>query len=489
MKPFPGFFCADWRCALIACAMVSSCSNTLQSHVTTPSIPPANSVAPTAATLSTTMNQPSLSRAARADLDRQLHAVVSHSEPQLASLSAVAIRGGRVVYSNAFGNAFIHPTNPDLHRAATPDSIYRIASISKLIVSLGVVALVDAGQLDLDRDISEYLGYSLRNPHFPNDRISLRMLVTHTSSLRDACGYNFGETVDLRDVLLPGGSRYGKGEMWSSQRAPGGYFHYCNFAWGIIATAMERATGERFDRLMQRVLFAPLKVTASFDPAQLSENDLARVATLYRKRVDKDGKETWQVNGPWIAHVDDYSTTAPKPRASAAYRVGTNGSVYAPQGGLRISANDLARVMLMLMNEGELDGERVLSKAAVALLLAEQWRYDKTAFGGKGNRADDDEGEGGLFNAWALGPQRFLDVSGKARGDRLVEGGGFTGFGHLGNAYGLTSAFAFDPKTKNGMIFLVGGVASNPDKTKGRYSAFYPYEEQILTALFRSALQ
>jgi CubicO group peptidase (beta-lactamase class C family) len=241
--------------------------------------------------------------------------------------------------------------------------------------------------------------------------------------------------------------------------------------------------------LMQRILFAPLGVTATFDPAQLPQSDLSRVATLYRKRSEVNGKEVWNPSGPWVAQVDDFSASPPKPRGTDAYRVGTNGSLYGPQGGVRISANDLARMMQMLMNEGELDGRRVLSKSAVKQLLAEQWRYDKTAFAGKGNRAEDDEGEGGLFNAWALGPQTFLDVSGKARGDRIVEGGGFTGVGHLGNAYGLTSAFIFDPKTKNGLIFLVGGVGSDPEKAKGEYSAFYRYEERILTALYRGALK
>jgi CubicO group peptidase (beta-lactamase class C family) len=430
-----------------------------------------------------------LDPAASQTLDRELTAIMDTPGKELSSIAAVAIRDGRIVYSHAIGNAFIDSSDPAKHRKASTETMYRIASISKLVVALGVVKLVDEGKLDVDRDVGEYLGYVFRNPNFPNEKITLRMLLSHTSSLRDSAGYNFPESVNLREVVTPGGSRYQNGAAWAKDRAPGGYFNYCNFNFGVIANVMERATNERFDRLMQRLIFAPMGITATFDPASLSASDRTRIATLYRKRSEVNGKEVWNAAGPWIPQVDDFSKEPPKPRGSDAYVVGTNGSLYGPQGGARISANDLAKLMLMLMNGGEYEGRRVLSKRAVELLLSEQWRYSKGAFDGKGNRAEDDEGEGGLFNAWALGPQIFLDVSGKARGDRIAEGGGFAGIGHLGNAYGLTSAFVFDPKTKDGMIFLVGGTAAEPEKDKGEYSAFYRYEERILTALHRGALQ
>ena len=62
-------------------------------------------------------------------------------------------------------------------RAATADNPVRIASISKLVTALGVLRMVDAGQLDLDRDVSDYLGWRLRNPHFPDTPITLRHLL------------------------------------------------------------------------------------------------------------------------------------------------------------------------------------------------------------------------------------------------------------------------------------------------------------------------
>jgi CubicO group peptidase (beta-lactamase class C family) len=61
----------------------------------------------------------------------------------------------------------------------------------------------------------------------------------------------------LKDVLLPGGALYGKGAMWSAACARP-WFDYVNFNWGVIATVMERAGGERFDRLMRRLIFDPM---------------------------------------------------------------------------------------------------------------------------------------------------------------------------------------------------------------------------------------
>jgi CubicO group peptidase (beta-lactamase class C family) len=84
--------------------------------------------------------------------------------------------------------------------------------------------------------------------------------------------------------------------------------------------------------------------------------------------------------------------------------------------------------------------------------------------------------------------QRFLDISGPNQGDRLIEGGGFKAVGHLGDAWGLTSAIVFDPVTKNGMIFLIGGPGFDPDTNKGKYSALFRHEEQILEALYRRAI-
>ena len=152
---------------------------------------------------------------------------------------------------------------------------------------------------------------------------------------------------------------------------------------------------------------------------------------------------------------------------------------------MRTSAAGLARVMRMLMDRGRLDGKAFLPPETVDLMLSRQWTHDPSA--------GDSEGEYGVhrnyFNAWGLGNQHFLDVSGPYRGDRLVEGGGFTAVGHLGDAWGLAGTFAFNRETRNGIIVLIGGVAIDPMKNPGVYSAFSRHEEKILTAIYRRAIR
>ena len=415
-------------------------------------------------------------------LDAELAAIANDAKRPLASLSALAIRDGRVVYQRQFGRRHIDDTDPARDKLANEATLYRIASVSKLVTTLGALKLVEEGKLALDADIGGYLGYRVRNPHFPDVPVTLRMLLTHTSSLRDDAGYFWPNDIRLQEFLTPGGALYGSGAMWSGDARPGSYFSYANLPWGLVGTIMEKATGERFDRLMKRLILAPLGMEGGYNPAELPARRIADIATLYRKATAGD-TQVWNPQGPWIPQVDDYSRQAPVSRAVPGYEVGANGTLFGPQGGLRASASDLGRVMLMLMNSGELDGRRVLRKATVDEMLARQWpRAGAAGERGYGSHK-------GRFNAWGLGNQQFLGVSGADFGDRLVEGGGFPASGHLGDAYGLFATFAFDREKGNGFVFLVGGTGFDPETERGAYSSAARFEERIATALYRRAIE
>ena len=410
-----------------------------------------------------------------AKLDAELAAIQADPAHPLASLSVLAIRGGKVVYERQFGHRWIDNGDPSRSKRADEKTIYRIASISKLVTTLGVMRLVEDGVLDLDRDVGEYLGYPLRNPHFPAVAVTLRMLLSHTSSLRDDAGY-----------FWPEGQKIGVGvdfpQAWSPRAQPGTYFQYANLPWGVVGTVMEKATGERFDRLMKRLVLDPMGLRGGYHVADLPAGEVASIATLYRKAPTEDGP--WDPKGPWVPQVDDFSKAPPQPRASARYVIGSNATVFGPQGNLHLSVADLGRVMRMLMGRGTLDGKRILKPASVDAMLARQWRSD-----GGGNGLATYGASRDRFNAGGLGNQHFLDVSGPGSGDRIVEGGGFTGIGHLGDAYGLTGAFVFDPASRDGLIFVTGGPGFDPETARGAWSGFFRYEERILTSLYRRAVQ
>lgn len=408
-------------------------------------------------------------------LDSELAAIQADPTRPLASLSVLAIRGGNVVYQRQFGHRWIDGADSTRSKLADEKTIYRIASISKLVTTIGVMRLVEDGVLALDRDIGEYLGYAVRNPHFPEVPVTLRMLLSHTSSLRDDAGYFWPEEKNGVGVELS--------KAWSPQAAPGTWFQYANLPWGVIGTVVEKASGERFDRLMKRLVLDPMGLRGGYHVADLPAEQMASIATLYRKRPTADDAP-WDPSGPWVPQVNDFSKAPPAPRAGAGYVIGSNGTLFGPHGNLHLSVADLGRVMRMLMDRGTLDGKRILRAASVEAMLARQWRSD-----GGGNGLSTYGASRDRFNAWGLGNQHFLDVSGPGFGDRLVEGGGFIGVGHLGDAYGLTGAFVFDPASRDGLIFVTGGPGFNPERARGEWSGFFRHEERILTALHRRAIR
>jgi CubicO group peptidase (beta-lactamase class C family) len=394
--------------------------------------------------------------AAPPSLDAQLAAIVSDPACPLASLSVLAIRNGAIRYEQQCGYRNIAAgLRADAH------TLYRIASVSKLVTTLGLMRLLEDGKVALDQDVATYLGFPLRNPAFPQQPITLRMLLSHTSSLRDDAGYSFPLSSSLRDVITPA--------MWSPRAAPGAYFTYCNLGWGIIGTIMERVTGERFDRLMQRLILAPLGLGGGYNVAELAPPERANLATLYRKRtVDT---EVWNLQGPWIAQADDVHAAAPLP-GIASYTIGTNATPFSPTGGLRVTAHDLGVLMLMLMNGGVHQGRRILQASTLHTMFARAW----TDTGTNGDTLH------GLYHAWGLGNQQF------PRAAPLVDGIAFDAAGHLGDAYGLRAIFACDLAKRCGMVVLIGGSGADPDTRPARHSALAGFEEDIVTALYRRAI-
>jgi CubicO group peptidase (beta-lactamase class C family) len=320
-------------------------------------------------------------------------------------------------------------------RRATPDDPVRIASISKLVVAIGVMRLVEQGKLDLDADVSLLLGHPARNPAFPDRPISLRQLLSHTSSLRDHDDqYVIPLGEKLRSVLADPNS-------WDKAHGPGaGYFAYANLNFPVVASVMERATGERFDRLMQRLVLAPMKLDACFNWATCSDAAVARAVVL-----TQDGK----------AVRDDLGGRRPdcavfvregQPCDLSGWAPGDNGALFSPQGGLRISARGLARVGRMLLGKGTLDGVRILS---VEAMLATTWRFD----GSNGSRT----GESETICSYGLAVHQLS--SGVAGCADNPESKRRMWLGHSGDAYGLRSGLWIDQASDTGIAYLVTDVA------------------------------
>jgi len=373
----------------------------------------------------------------------------------------VADRDG-IVRGSAYGLADVATARP-----ITIDTPLRVASISKAVVAIGVMRLVEAGRLDLDADVSRWLGWRLRNPAFPDVPVTLRQLLSHTSGVIDGPGYGFPLEMALRDALTA--------DRWSGL-APGGRFAYANLNYGIIATVMEAATGERFDRLMTRLVLAPLRIDAGYNWSGASDAAVAAAAILYRTGKDETD---WRPGGPWVPQIDDLKGVRPAcPVRStagcnlAAYRPGSNGTLFSPQGGLRISAAGLAVIGRMLLRGGDVDGVRLLQPASVRALMTPVWRYSA--------RPQDDTYDGAML---CYGPGLHCLSGVKGASDQPVEpapGGAW--WGHLGEAYGLLAGLWIDRGQQRVLVYALTGTRDDPFKPAHR-SGFAAVEENILADL------
>ncbi len=424
-----------------------------------------------AACVGSSLAMPSLSAAAAESLTQKLQALIDDPQCPLPGLSALVIRQGQVVFEGQFGQRVVategRPALP-----VTPDTLFRIASVTKLVVLLGLMRLVEAGRMELDEDVSARLGFQLRHPRFAEVAITPRLLLSHRSGLTDAGGLFFELPATLQGLLGPQGSIAAK--AWGAQ-APGRFFQYCNLNYGVLASVMEVAGGQRFDRLMQQLVLGPLGMTGGFDASALPPEQLAQVAVLYRKRR---GEQAYDSAGPWVPQVDDFSREPPKPfRGLADYPLGSNGTLFGPQGRLRVRVKDLGVIARMLLDQGRHGGQAFLRPASLRQMFSEQWRFDAETANG--------DNLGGLFQAWGLGLQHFIDRSSAGRGDRVYPG--LQAWGHLGFAYGLHSGLLLDPEHGHAIAYAISGEGADPERFPGRHSSLPLFEERLQQLLWAHA--
>lgn len=348
-------------------------------------------------------------------------------------------------------------------RPVTADDPVRVASISKLVVAIAVMRLVEQGALDLDADVSTLLGWPLRNPAFPDRPITLRLLMSHRSGLADGVDYVLPLDAELRSVLTDP-------KAWDPAHPPGGFFRYTNLNFPVVASVMERATGERFDRLMDRLVLAPLGLDACYNFAGCSDGAAARAVVLYHEgkpvRDDHHGGRPACPVTPAIDGSCDLSR----------WRTGANGAIFSPQGGLRISARGLAKIGRLLLGRGTVDGVTLLTPRSVALLERPLWTFDGDARAPNGETGSDPStgmAFGGFYCSYGLAVTFLATRASGCRDDPF--GDGRKRIGHAGDAYGLRSGLWIDRERGTGVAYF----ATDVPMVAGTRSAFTPVEEAL----------
>lgn len=326
----------------------------------------------------------------------------------------------------------------------------RIASISKLVMALATLRLVDEGKVDLNADVSRYLGWQVRNPAYPYAPVTLAQILSHRSGLRDDAGYVIPLGESLAAKLAEPGAWYGD--------APPGEapFEYANLGSPVVATVLEAASGERYDRLVDRLVFAPLGIDACLNWIGCGDATVARAVTLYRSTG-----EVARDDAPDLPPNCTVPVAEGVECALAAYVPGTNASIFSPQGGVRIGMIDLAKIGAALLREDE------------RLLSPEGYRQLK-------RRLPPIEGSAPNFCFYATGVHTLYPGLGGCADDFFPDS--MRRYGHAGEAYGLRSGLWMAEDETSGIAYFTTSV---PDRTAPDEGGFAPEE----VALVRRALE
>ncbi len=310
-------------------------------------------------------------------------------------------KDGEVVYERYYG---VQQTTTKV--PVTADTYFRCASVTKLVTGIGLLKMMDEGILDPDADISGYLGYTVYNPRFPDTPITLRMLMSHTAGLNETASYS-AKSSRLRDMIDV--TRKARSNFKNVK--PGTQYAYSNFGAGLTGAIVESVTGKDVSSYMREFLFAPLGIDAAYHISQLENPDF--VTATYKKNGKLYAAPSYMLRQEYI----------PEALPDVHYRTTV--------GSLLIRPRDLMKLGIAICGDGTVDGVRVLSEKAIAMMREEQ-SLDTT-----GITADS--------------PYTFFTI----RQDTLFEGKRV--YGHQGTDEGVVCNLYVEPESGLSIVVMSNG--------------------------------
>lgn len=350
--------------------------------------------------------------AAEADDESRLEGEIMelYRQQDLTGLSIAVVKGDSIIYERAFGYREIPGKNSRKGEQLASDDIFKIASVSKTFVATAIMKLQEQGVLSLKDDAQKYLDFPLRNPHHPDVPITIEQLIVHTSSVNDRCGYT-----DLDSINPAVNKDYKRCYFYG---VPDKYYNYSNMNYTLLGAVIEGAAGERFDDVIDRLICQPLGLNAGYNVERL---DSTKFVNLYYY-LPKYPKTRFVNQVAYKDYPDELGKN---------YQLGKSVALEVPAGGMKISAPDLAKFMIMHMQSGEYEGKRIISKKSEKLM--------RKNYVGKYN--------------YGLSFRRY-DFLGK---DNIM-------YGQTGGASGIKSAMIFNPDKRYGFVILsTGNTTTEPD--------------------------
>lgn len=283
-------------------------------------------------------------------------------EAAIPGLAIARIKNGQTVLLQTYGKANIETGVP-----VTKDTLFNLASISKPIMGIVLLQLVDQGKLDLEQDINHYLPFRVDNPYTTEEKITLRHLASHSSGIADFYDINsYAENRDsetslgqhLTSLLLANGDNYQQGKYFL-QQLPGEKRKYSNLAAGLAGYLVEATTGISLAQYSKTNVFPALAMPHT--SWLLHDVALETVAVPYEVEqcvpylllcADTESPSLNYLIGRYIDPPANYKSFKPYPHF---------GNPQYPDSGVRSSISELSRFLVAILNNQDNDGRPLLS--------------------------------------------------------------------------------------------------------------------------------
>lgn len=252
---------------------------------------------------------------------------------QVPGLALAVVQGQEVCYAGGFGVTSVE----DGGLPVTPQTLFRIGSVTKPLTGTALMRLVESGKPALDRPISNHLPWLTLGEGDAAQRITLRMLLSHTSGLpTDAEHFGPRDPGGLERFVREEAPRY------SLLAPPGALWSYSNVGLNIAGYLIEAVSGLPYAEVMQQLLFDPLEMRrTTFDPLIAMTYPLAQAHSL--------------IGGDLVAQ----------------HRFAEN-TGHHPSGFALSSALDLANFAILHLNQGRFRGQQLLAPASLAEMQRKQ---------------------------------------------------------------------------------------------------------------------
>ena len=325
------------------------------------------------------------------------------------SVNVALVRNGKITFRGAHGKANIKKGID-----ATTKHQYMIGSVSKLFTGTAIMQLVEKGEIDLNADINKYLPFRVRNPKHPEIPITIEMLMRHESSIANMGDLQSKLYVDgdskmslkeLCNKVFDSNGEFYKKSNFEDYR-PGKKWEYRNWNYVLLGYIVERVTGLQYYEYSNKNIIGPLKMhSAKWFLKDLKLDDLA----VHYKPLESGKHSPIEYYG-WPGY---------------------------PDGQLRANVEEMANFLIMILNNGEFGGKRILTKNSISRMLTTK-KYDSLT----GSRFK------GMGLTW------------------FVNAGHDGVYSHGGSPAGTRIDVLIDRESNSGFVFFVTGIDEHKDWNK-----------------------